>query len=83
MICSQPGPGRALSHVYLAFQAGHHAMVTRFRAAALATCGSDNGAPGERPYHPAFALDPYGNNVEAVFHGPSTRSASSVVVTAK
>lgn len=47
--------------------------------------GRDNGAPGERPYHPsyygAFALDPDGNNVEAVFHGPVRRSAASVVLT--
>ena len=41
--------------------------------AALAAGGRDNGAPGERHYHPgyfaAFAFDPDGNNVEAVFHG--------------
>ncbi len=40
--------------------------------------------PGERHYHPgyyaAFVLDPDGNNIEAVYHGPSTRSADSVVV---
>jgi len=49
--------------------------------------GTDNGASGERPYHPgyygAFVLDPDGNNVEAVFHGPSERSAPSVVFTPK
>jgi hypothetical protein len=28
-------------------------------------------------------LDPDGNNIEAVFHGPSQRSAPSVVVTPK
>ena len=37
-----------------------------------------------RAYHPgyyaAFVLDPDGNNIEAVFHGPATRSAPSVVV---
>ena len=47
--------------------------------------GTDNGAPGERPYHPgyyaAFLLDPDGNNIEAVFHGEAERSADSVVVT--
>ena len=37
--------------------------------------GTDNGAPGVRPeysghYYAAFALDPDGNNVEAVFHTP-------------
>ena len=52
--------------------------------AALANGGKDNGAPGERPYHPgyyaAFALDPDGNNIEVVFHGPATYSADSVKV---
>ena len=35
-------------------------------------------------YHPgyfaAYALDPDGNNIEAVFHGPVQRSAESVVL---
>ena len=48
----------------------------------LAAGGRDNGAPGERDYHPgyyaAFAFDPDGNNVEAVYHGPHERSAESV-----
>ena len=39
-----------------------------------------------RDYHPgyygAFVLDPDGNNIEAVYHGPSVRSAASVVLTA-
>lgn len=50
-----------------------------------ASGGKDNGAPGERPYHPdyyaAFVLDPDGNNFKAVFHGAATRSAASVKVT--
>ena len=53
--------------------------------ATLASGGRDNGAPGERPYHPgyyaAFVLDPDGNNIEAVFHGEAQRSAPSVTVT--
>ena len=61
-------------------------QVVRFHAAALAAGGRDNGAPGERPYHPgyyaAFVLDPDGNNIEAVHHGEATRSAASVVITA-
>lgn len=70
---------------HLAFQAGDQAMVQRFHAAVLAAGGRDNGAPGVREkYHPgyyaAFALDPDGNNIEAVFHGPATRSAPSVVI---
>ncbi len=72
------------SHVHLAFQARDGAMVDAFHAAALAAGGVDNGAPGERPYHPgyygAFVLDPDGNNIEAVYHGPSTRSTPSVEI---
>ena len=60
-------------------------MVDRFHAAVVAAGGRDNGAPGERKYHPgyhaAFALDPDGNNVEAVYHGPHERSSESVHVT--
>ena len=51
-------------------------------AAGLAAGGRDNGAPGPRNYHPgyyaAYLLDPDGNNVEAVFHGPARRSADSI-----
>lgn len=72
------------SHVHLAFQAPDRATVDRFHAAALAAGGTDNGKPGERPYHPgyygAFVLDPDGNNIEAVFHGPNKRSAESVEI---
>ena len=74
-----------VSRVHLAFQADGPQTVQAFHAAALAAGGRDNGAPGERAYHPgyyaAFALDPDGNNVEAVFHGPMTKSADSVIVT--
>ena len=70
---------------HLAFQARDRATVDAFHAAALAHGGRDNGAPGERPYHPgyyaAFVLDPDGNNIEAVFHGEAARSAPSVRVT--
>lgn len=73
------------SRVHLAFQADGPDMVKRFYDAALAEGGRDNGAPGERVYHPgyyaAFVLDPDGNNIEAVWHGPAERSAESVVVT--
>jgi catechol 2,3-dioxygenase-like lactoylglutathione lyase family enzyme len=78
------GPGSTLSHIHLAFQAPDQETVRRFYAAALAAGGTDNGAPGERPYHPgyygAFVLDPDGNNIEAVYHGPATRSAPSVTI---
>jgi catechol 2,3-dioxygenase-like lactoylglutathione lyase family enzyme len=75
------------SRVHLALQAASREVVETFHRAALAAGGRDNGAPGERPYHPgyyaAFVLDPDGNNIEAVFHGPSERSAPSVVFTPK
>lgn len=74
-----------VSRVHLAFQAPDEQTVQRFHRAALEAGGTDNGAPGPRPYHPgyyaAYALDPDGNNVEAVFHGPAERSAESVVLT--
>ena len=60
-------------------------MVDAFHRTALANGGRDNGAPGERSYHPgyyaAFVLDPDGNNIEAVYHGEAQRSALSVRVT--
>lgn len=74
------------TRVHLAFQAADPEMVQLFHAAALAAGGRDNGVPGERSYHPgyyaAFVLDPDGNNIEAVFHGPCERSSASVVITA-
>ena len=73
------------THVHLAFQAPDRATVDRFYEAALAAGGKDHGKPGVRAqyhagYYGAFVLDPDGNNVEAVFHGPAKRSAESVVV---
>ena len=73
------------SRIHLAFQAADRAQVEAFHKAGLAAGGADNGAPGERPYHPgyyaAFLTDPAGNNIEAVFHGEATRSAPSVQIT--
>jgi len=75
-----------VTRVHLAFQAPDKQTVHAFHRAALSAGGRDNGAPGERPYHPgyyaAFALDPDGNNIEVVYHGPGERTAASVVVTA-
>ena len=72
------------SSVHLAFQAKDEASVRHFFEAGLQAGGKDNGAPGLRSYHAsyfsAFLLDPDGNNVEAVWHGPTSRSASSVAV---
>ena len=77
---AQSGP------VHFAFQAGDRETVHRFHEAAIAAGGRDNGAPGERAYHlgyyAAYVLDPDGNNVEAVFHGPAERSAPDVVIKA-
>jgi len=77
----EPTTGRT----HLAFQAADHEAVKRFYEAALAAGGRDNGEPGIREYHPgyyaAFVLDPEGNNIEAVCHGPARRSAPSVEIT--
>jgi catechol 2,3-dioxygenase-like lactoylglutathione lyase family enzyme len=89
LFVSTPGSAAAQGELtgrhHLAFQARDRAMVDAFHKAALAHGGRDNGAPGERPYHPgyygAFALDPDGNNIEAVYHGEARRSAPSVKVT--
>jgi catechol 2,3-dioxygenase-like lactoylglutathione lyase family enzyme len=82
---SEAALGQLTGRHHLAFQARDRATVDAFHRAALANGGKDNGAPGERPYHPgyyaAFALDPDGNNIEVVFHGPATYSAESVKVT--
>lgn len=81
-IQSTAAAGEPTGRVHLAFQAADRAMVDTFHAAALAAGGTDNGAPGVRPYHPdyyaAFVLDPDGNNIEAVYHGPAQRSDTSV-----
>ena len=77
--------GQLTGRHHLAFQAGSRTAVEAFHAAALANGGTDNGAPGERPYHPgyyaAFLLDPDGNNIEAVYHGEAKRSAPSIKIT--
>jgi catechol 2,3-dioxygenase-like lactoylglutathione lyase family enzyme len=82
---SKAAQGVLTGRHHLAFQARDHAMVDAFHAKALAHGGKDNGAPGERAYHPgyyaAFVLDPDGNNIEAVHHGQATRSAPSVRIT--
>ena len=76
--------GEPTSGLHIAFQAADREAVVRFHEAALAAGGVDNGRPGERDYHPgyyaAYVFDPDGNNVEAVHHGPATRSTDSVVV---
>ncbi|MBD0290874.1 MAG: VOC family protein [Thermoleophilia bacterium] len=82
LFVSAEGPPTAGLH--LALQAADRSAVDRWHAAVVAAGGRDNGPPGERHYHPgyyaAYALDPDGNNVEAVHHGPARRSAASVVI---
>ena len=82
---SPAAQGHLTGRTHMAFQARDRAMVDAFYQAALAHGGTDNGAPGERAYHPgyyaAFVLDPDGNNIEAVFHGDAQRSAASVKIT--
>jgi catechol 2,3-dioxygenase-like lactoylglutathione lyase family enzyme len=82
---SKAAHGELTGRHHMAFQAQDRAMVDAFHKAALGAGGKDNGAPGERPYHPgyyaAFVLDPDGNNIEAVYHGEAKRSAPSVKVT--
>lgn len=60
---------------HTAFAAKSRAEVDAFHAAALRAGGTDNGPPGLRDtaegyppgYYAAFALDPDGNNMEALF----------------
>jgi catechol 2,3-dioxygenase-like lactoylglutathione lyase family enzyme len=64
--------GPPTAHLHLAFPATANDAVDAFHSAATAAGYPDNGAPGERDYHPgyyaAFVLDPDGNNVEVVNH---------------
>jgi catechol 2,3-dioxygenase-like lactoylglutathione lyase family enzyme len=77
--------GKLTGRHHLAFQARDRAMVDAFHKAGLANGGTDNGAPGERSYHPGyyagFLIDPDGNNIEAVYHGEARRSAASIEIT--
>src|SRR6266568_4429762 len=79
---SRVAQGVVTGRHHLAFQAKDRAMVDTFYHAGLAAGGKDNGAPGERRYHPGyyacFLLDPDGSNIEAVFHGEARRSAAAV-----
>jgi lactoylglutathione lyase len=84
-LASPASAGKTTGRVHFAFQAADRATVERFYRAGLEAGGTDHGAPGERPYHPgyyaAFLLDPDGNNVEAVFHGPAKRSTPAIQIT--
>jgi catechol 2,3-dioxygenase-like lactoylglutathione lyase family enzyme len=81
---SPASSGRVTGPTHLAFQANDREAVERFHLAGLAAGGTENGAPGLRPYHAgyfaAFLLDPDGNNVEAVYHGAHRRSSPSIKI---
>lgn len=81
---SPAATGALTGRIHIAFQAKDRRTVERFHTEGLAAGGTDNGGPGERPYHPgyyaAFLFDPDGNNIEVVFHGPAKRSAASIEV---
>jgi catechol 2,3-dioxygenase-like lactoylglutathione lyase family enzyme len=82
---SPDAAGELTGRHHLAFQANSREVVDRFYKALLGAGGKDNGKPGERPYHPGyyacFVIDPDGNNIEAVFHGPAIKSSESVKIT--
>ena len=81
---SPAAQGELTGRTHFAFQAKDKEQVQRFYAAGLEAGGKDHGKPGDRPYHPgyyaAFLIDPDGNNVEAVYHGPHKRSSKSVEI---
>jgi catechol 2,3-dioxygenase-like lactoylglutathione lyase family enzyme len=67
--------GDTPSATHVAFRSPSRASVSKFFEAGLSAGGKDNGKPGLRPdyskdYYAAFLIDPDGNNVEAVTHGP-------------
>src|SRR4029078_7557171 len=66
---------KASGPLHVPLLAQSRAAVDVFYHAAIAAGGADNGASGLRPeyhaaYYAAFVLDPDGNNIEAVCHGP-------------
>ena len=70
------GKKETAHNTHIAFVASSKDMVDAFHATAIAAGAADNGKPGYRKdyapgYYGAFATDPFGNNVEAVFHDPS------------
>jgi catechol 2,3-dioxygenase-like lactoylglutathione lyase family enzyme len=66
----QPVPADKGSNLHFCFAAPSRKAVDAFHAAAIATGGCDNGAPGLRKdygpsYYAAFAIDPDGYRIEA------------------
>ena len=74
---------KSAGKIHLALQAKDQETVKRFYDAALATGGKKKSPPGKGEAHPfyfsATVLDPDGNEIEAVCHGPVTRSVASIV----
>lgn len=76
---TQPFDGRPASvgnGTMVSFLAANRAAVDAFHAAALATGGSDEGAPGLRPqygqcFYAGYVRDPDGNKLNAVCYLPS------------
>ena len=66
---------KKLAPTHLAFEARNRKQVEAFHKAALAAGAKDNGPPGYRDYSPgyfaAFAIDPDGHNIEAVWYDPA------------
>lgn len=72
-----PGRDQVTTGVHIAFAADSREAVDTFHAAALGHGATDLGTPGIRDkysdgYYGAFVLDLDGNNIEAVFHEPSS-----------
>ena len=72
---ARPVPADEKSGLHFCFAASDTAAVDAFHAAALASGGHDNGAPGLRPiygpdYYAAFIIDPDGYRIEA-YYGPA------------
>jgi catechol 2,3-dioxygenase-like lactoylglutathione lyase family enzyme len=84
-VSSRAAAGKLTGPTHLAFQAGDRAVVDRYAALAIAAGGRDNGPRVVRAYHPgyyaAFVIDPDGNNVEVVHHGPAKRSSAAIEIT--
>lgn len=74
-------PASAGNGTMIALRAQSEAEVQAFHAAALAHGGTDEGAPGTRPYYEpsfyvAYVRDPDGNKLACVFHKHEEPAAS-------
>lgn len=74
-------PPTAGNGTMVALRAESEAEVQAFHAAALAHGGTDEGAPGTRPYYEpsfyvAYMRDPDGNKLACVFHKHQPESAA-------